>query len=175
MEKRNAFCNLLIMELINASIKGDFERVLTLLNNEDIDINFQDEKHKKTSLMYAAIHGNFNVLEILLDNGANVNIRDALDRTALILGSNSKDSLITVGILLKHGACINSQDIWGWTALMYAAIVGNFETSILLLSSGSDTTIQNRSGRTFLNCVKYKDRAKIEQFLNSLLGNNIKG
>ena len=75
---------------------------------------------KNTALHYASKEGHVEIVEILLDNDANVNAKNNDGQTALILASiyGHKD---TVDMLLKKGkADVKAKDKWGRTALVWA-------------------------------------------------------
>ena len=62
-----------------------------LKSGEHIDVNHQDEK-LTTALMYAAIHDNVEIIQILLANGADRTLTDNHGKTALdyAVGLNNK-------------------------------------------------------------------------------------
>ena len=54
-----------------------------------IDVNFQD-KDGWTALMYACVHGNEEMVKVLLEQeNINVNLQDRYDRTALMINCGS--------------------------------------------------------------------------------------
>jgi ankyrin repeat protein len=69
--------------------------------------------------MLATKNGHTDIVQSLLNNGANVNAIDNKGRTALILASENGAAGI-VQILLEKGADINAQNFYGETALTYA-------------------------------------------------------
>ncbi len=68
--------------LFQAVIRGDLEEVTVLLDN-GCDIETVEPENKRTGLMYAAILNHSEILQLLLDRGANIAAEDAAWRTAL--------------------------------------------------------------------------------------------
>ena len=63
------------------------------MNLQSFDVNYQ--KADKTPLMYAAIEGHTDVVKILLENGADIGLKDAEGQTAAMYASfnNQKKTL----------------------------------------------------------------------------------
>lgn len=62
-----------ISPLIAASYLGRVDIVKLLLSNPRIDIDFSTSELRHTPLTVACLSGNFEILKILLDEGAEVN------------------------------------------------------------------------------------------------------
>lgn len=73
-----------------------------------------------TPLHEACLNGHPEVVKLLLDGGANIEARDGVQRTPLILTAESK-SLKMAEILIDRGADINAVAIRGYTALLWGA------------------------------------------------------
>ena len=110
-----------------------------------IDINLRDEGDSKwTALMNAANYDNISCLQILLDKGADADIRDEEDsQTALMLAASKNNSDI-VAELLSRGANPDIKDEKkGQTALMIAALRNKPNIVAELLMKGADDNILN--------------------------------
>jgi ankyrin repeat protein len=103
-----------------------------------------------TALRLASIHGHSNVVQLLLERGADVNAKDCttknLGETPLISASRGGYAGI-VQMLLDHGAdpdlgsageLIDLGDARGGTPLAYACRLGHVEIVKLLLRAGAD-------------------------------------
>ncbi|MBN3284169.1 TNKS2 protein, partial [Polyodon spathula] len=133
-------------ELFEACRNGDLERVKKLINPENV--NSRDTAGRKsTPLHFAAGFGRKDVVDYLLQNGANVH---ACDDGGLISLHNacSFGHAEVVNLLLRHGADPNSRDNWNYTPLHEAAIKGKIDVCIVLLQHGADPTIRNTDGKT---------------------------
>ena len=74
------------MELINAVMTHDIERVRELLYN-GVDPNIRNYDGE-TALIYASNNGRIDIVESLLRYGADPNIRNSYGETALIKASS---------------------------------------------------------------------------------------
>ena len=131
----------------------------------EVNINLQDTTGGNTALMwYSMSHGNNskNNIQLLLDNGANPNIKDKLGYTALMYASIHNNQVVE--LLLDNGANINIQNNDGETALMIAACTGisrgdnNARMNIvgLLLNNDAEINIKNKDGKDVLQILDKK-------------------
>uniref|UniRef100_A0A2K6GDP2 Poly [ADP-ribose] polymerase n=1 Tax=Propithecus coquereli TaxID=379532 RepID=A0A2K6GDP2_PROCO len=136
-------------ELFEACRNGDVERVKRLVTPEKV--NSRDTAGRKsTPLHFAAGFGRKDVVEYLLQNGANVQARD--DGGLIPLhNACSFGHAEVVNLLLRHGADPNARDNWNYTPLHEAAIKGKIDVCIVLLQHGAEPTIRNTDGRTALD------------------------
>jgi len=134
--------------LIWASRKNHKKVVAALLQiNSYIDAKTTDESGGYTALILASTYGHVEIAEMLLENQANVNIRDAEGNTAIIWAC-LKGHYDIVELLLENGANINDKDDDGNTAILWACVKGHFNIVELLLENGADFTISENSGET---------------------------
>ena len=96
-------------------------------------------KSLPADLVAAIRNGNAQVIENLLDKGADINGRDSEGNTPLILASFYA-SPGCVEILIERGADVNSANKVGVTPLIRAAT--NFEKSRLLLAAGAKVQVR---------------------------------
>lgn len=110
----------------------------------------EPESYFGTDPLTVAIRFNrVSCLERLIAHGADVNMRDYMENTALITAS-SYGYLDCIKILLQSGADINAQNKWGWTATSRVAYLGSVDCLAYLLQYQPDLTIANRNGETAL-------------------------
>lgn len=107
--------------LIEAAKKGETAQVKELINKK-VNVNAKDKYSRdgKTALIVAAEHGHKDVVELLLEHGANVNEKDEDGWTALIYAAVN-DYKDVVELLLKHGANVKEKNNLGKTALILVA------------------------------------------------------
>jgi ankyrin repeat protein len=108
----------------------------------DPDVNPKDTA---PPILFAA-EGNLEILQLLVENKANVNIRGATKRTALIAAAE-KGLVDNVRYLIQHKAKVNMSDGNG-TALLYAVFGNHTEVAIALLDAKANPNISTGNGTT---------------------------
>lgn len=103
----------------------------------------------RTALMAAVVAGQTEVVQALLQAGANPNHKDAVDYTALALAVENKH-LITVQALVTAGAEVNQAVTYGNTPLILACEKGAVEVAEFLLEQGANAATTNRDRETAL-------------------------
>ncbi len=91
-----------------------------------------------TAIIEAAERGYDEIVELLLECGADVDAKDQNADTALLLAS-CYEHISTVKILLVYGANVNYEDQSGYTPLIWASKQGNRELAKLLLDKRAHT------------------------------------
>ncbi|GFU24644.1 ankyrin repeat protein MM_0045 [Nephila pilipes] len=134
-------------------------------NNYELDA--QNERGE-TSLMCAIDKGYINMATMLIEAGANVNIKDRHFQTALH-HSVQKNQLIMVKLLLDAQCDINATDLNGDSALHIASSKGLTDMVRILISYPEiDVNVQNIRGSTpLLNAVE-SGFAKVVELLLEL-------
>ena len=119
----------------------------------------------RTLLHAAAGKGRKEIVELLIDNDANVNVKDAVSGTPLHEAALRGDKEV-VELLITKGADVNAKDLYGWTPLYKATHKGHKEVVELLISKGSDVNAKNKDGDTPLDATQKAlfqfDTSKVE-------------
>lgn len=135
--------------LIQAAFTGRSDDVQRLFATEESK-NLKEE-YINTSLLLASVHGNTETVQVLLDNGADVNSTTVRGGTALMWAAgSSRNPSDTVRVLLRAGAEVNTRAENGRTALMDAAAIGNGEITEILLAAGAEVDGKDETGKTAL-------------------------
>ncbi|XP_070541191.1 poly [ADP-ribose] polymerase tankyrase-2-like [Ptychodera flava] len=144
-------------ELFEACRNGDLVRVKKLVSSHNV--NARDTAGRKsTPLHFAAGFGRKDVVEHLLQHGANVHSRD--DGGLIPLhNACSFGHAEVVTLLLRHGGDANARDNWNYTPLHEASIKGKIDVCIVLLQHGGDPNIRNTDGKTALDLAEPSARA----------------
>jgi ankyrin repeat protein len=103
-----------------------------------------------TPLHASVNRGHFEVSQLLLTHGADINLRCADNYTPLHHAS-SRGHLRVVRWLLDHGADVSPKEKRGWTALHFSAHYRHLEVCRILLKSSADVDSQTDDGSTPLH------------------------
>jgi ankyrin repeat protein len=147
-----------------AAIRSGGAAAVNALLQQGVDVNVHDRRGGATPLMHAAAVGSLETMRLLLDHGADVNGRSALNATALMWAVTD---LAKVRLLVDRGADVNATADSGRTPLMLAAASdGSSEIVRLLLSNGAKPQQVDSSGVTTLWAATIgNDTATIRQLL----------
>lgn len=165
-----------------AASRGDTAEARRLVEAGE-EINAADS-FGNTALLYAARGGHAEAVELLLQNGADVRIKNQLGqgclesaktrghekiltilRTAELLLSIREGETARVIELLDSGVEVNLQFIEGWTPLMVAALDDQLEIVNILLSHGANAALQNSKGLTAEMIAERKGNSRILELL----------
>lgn len=116
-----------------------------------------------TALHYAAAHGTVEMMERLLNHGADPN---AANRTKTTPLAWALDSEAKVSLLLAKGAAVDARQIDGRTALYQAASIGRgAEIVKLLLDKGANPNAALVNGRTPLMAAASQGNVAVMKLL----------
>jgi len=127
-------------------------------------------------LMISCDKGYYNIIELLLNNGADIDINNEYGDTCLFKSYKNKIEILK--LLLKYNPNINHQNNFGDTCLIIACkkahlyIYHIYKIIELLISSGADINIQNKYGKTCLFYSCSYPYQKINEIIVKLLINN---
>jgi len=152
---------------------GHTEIAKTLIDLK-VDLNIPDIVNGRTPLMWTIYKGCTEIAQMLIYAGANFDIQDKGNATALLYatGGNHKE---IAKMLIKVSANLDIQDEDGNTALINAAFRGSTEILQMLIDAKANLDIQNNFGWTALRAAR---KTKIVQMLidagaNTEIKNNV--
>ncbi|KAL3874859.1 hypothetical protein ACJMK2_037816 [Sinanodonta woodiana] len=148
--------------------------VLKILIKHQVDVNkpLSAGKNRLTPLMIAAQYGHLDIARILVQNGAIVEQRDKLKRTALIHAVMNGNTHVA-SYLLYLGSDPDKADSSGNTVLHYAAAYGWQFALKLLLKAGADPTKANEWKTTPVSIAFLKGHIGLVDYLLSQPGVDI--
>ena len=134
LNKAGYTCTMLVSLAVIAS---DINRAVVQRLFSTADLNVRASQHGQTALMLAVSHGRLDMVDLLLEGGADVNIRDEDGSTALMCAAEHGHMDI-VKLLMKHPEInINAVDNDGATALRVAMDASHRDIGVLLYANMS--------------------------------------
>lgn len=146
--------------LINAIINGEYDFLESFLNatvkydgfniNSPIGYSWQP-------LLHACNYYNYEIIDLLIRNGADVNIHDEGTTPLMVSCMHGKepDKVVEiVKLLLREGAVINVSDRLGRTPLMFAAMNGFVDVVKIFLQSASLEACDNEGNTVSTQLLK---------------------
>jgi ankyrin repeat protein len=130
--------------------QGDIEQ-LNLHIARGADLN-KGDKSDMTTLVQAILSGRVEVVQVLVDGGANVNQGSFLGPPLAVAAGRAK--LEIAGVLIDAGADVNAKGRSGKTALLSAAEMGQQEIVELLVAKGADVNASDDQGQTPLTVAR---------------------
>lgn len=105
--------------------------------------NSTSNKSETSILHAAATSGLYNVLKVMLENGADIHAENETQHCTCLHIAASQGNMEILNLLLEYGADINSSDRYGRTPLVYAVISGQEEVFELFLALGADPFVRS--------------------------------
>ncbi len=152
-------------DFVYAASEGLLDVVVESLD-KGMDPNTTEDDHGFTALIAAASNGHSDLVSLLLDVGADPDVKTDLGYTALMFAA--LDGYVeTVKLLLGAEAKVNVKNDEGATALILAALNGHYEVVESLLRKGARVNLKTKNGRTALDAAIYGDHAEIAELLRA--------
>lgn len=121
--------------LLESVEKSDTVQV-TVLIKEGANVDAAREGDRATPLILASNKGCVQIVEKLIEAGADVNAKNRNGWTAL-MGASSNGHLNIATLLVTARADVNAKHSYGWTALKLASQKGHTQVRGLLLRNGA--------------------------------------
>jgi ankyrin repeat protein len=117
------------------------------------------------ALSHAVIAGDVARVKEIIGAGADVNMKDALDRTPLHLAAFHGQVEI-IDLLIAHGADVNARDLTAMPPLHAAVIAGKRGAAVqMLLDRHADLHAINKEGQTALHLAAATGQPKLTKSL----------
>uniref|UniRef100_UPI00398EF6DA death-associated protein kinase 1 isoform X4 n=1 Tax=Pristiophorus japonicus TaxID=55135 RepID=UPI00398EF6DA len=151
LDEEDSFVMKAIIHAINDDNVPGLQHLLGSLANYDIN---QANKHGTPPLMVAAGCGNNQILNLLIQKGARIDVQDKSGSNALYWAARHGHTE-TLKFLHRKECPLNVQDKSGETALHVAARYGNVEVVQYLCNVGVNPNLQDRDQETPLHCAAW--------------------
>lgn len=143
------------MALMLASHNGHKDLVKFLLDSKITDINKQNIDGD-TALIWATWKGHINVVQLLIEKGAKLDLKDDHGNTAL-MEAVREGHIEIAKLLISHKTNINAQNHHGSTPIMWAAYYHHANIAQLLIDNHADINIKNNDKKTALMIAKERE------------------
>ena len=135
--------------------EGDVQVLQLALNCGNNSFNWYKNENNSTALHFASQEGHIGCIDLLLDTGAEIEIKNNDGCTALHMaafhGTNEG-----INALLDRNANIESKQNQGYTALNFASQECHIQCIDVLCDRGADIESKNRDGATPLQSAAYQ-------------------
>lgn len=161
-------------DLVKAASMGMRSAVRTLLD-AGVMIDMPVDSIGNTALIAAAGNSREQVVQLLLDEGANIEAENDRGETAIICAlalrrdRKRRSQAVTIKQLINKGANVRALDSHGTSALHYAAQYNNSRVVDLLLRGGADPHALNRHGMSPLHYALEKGYQEVADKLNGVM------
>ena len=151
--------------ICEAAKQGDLLQVETWVEKDPQLVNFKDEE-SRTPLHWASRGVHMDVLEYLVENGADVNARDA-DKVTPLHSLSYRGNAKAMEILIKKGADVDMKEVNGMSSLMYAAYAGQEAAAVILIKHGANAKTRDDTGLTVADIAEDQGYAGLARYLIS--------
>ncbi|MFJ8260999.1 ankyrin repeat domain-containing protein [Rummeliibacillus sp. NPDC094406] len=153
------------LDIYEASATGELSRVKELVElNPSLVLEFANDGF--TALGLASYLGYKNIVEYLIENGADINSTAKNSMKVMPLHSAVATKKVDIAeLLLKNGAQVNAKQDSGWTPLHEAAMNGQLEMLQLLIRYGADNTLKKDDGETALDVALRQNHKDVAELL----------
>jgi ankyrin repeat protein len=145
-------CDVKEKPIHRAAHEGDLKEVKEIIDRNPNQINVQDSL-RFTPLQLASGKGHIEIVEFLLNHGADIELENIHGETPLMLAARYAryGQYETIKTLLEHGAKVNHKGKYGGTALHMAAMYSGEKVINLLISYGADVNARDEHQSTPLH------------------------
>ena len=156
-----------VEEFLRALEKGD-QQLIDLFVRAHFDIHITDMSGNPP-LLFALKRGYTVIAKILLNAGADVNEKDKLGLTPLLVtcGKSTRGYREVAETLIRKGAQINVRDSLGFTPLLLSLTGGTIDIAQMLIEHGADVTVRTRKGETPLMLAEQAGSPELVELLLS--------
>ncbi len=138
---------------IATSKANELQLQIVMMQAMGLDTSDEAVQNELKKNLFREMNKAIAMTQMLLENGADVNMKSALGTPLMNAVTNTWNNEI-VELLIKAGANVNETDEAGRTAIFYAAASGNDDMVTALIKAGADPDHKDNSGKTYLEIEK---------------------
>lgn len=138
------FGKVLGTDIHGAAINGDLKGIKKMIERKVVDVD-KTQSNGNTALQFAASNGHHEIVNYLIENGADLNHQDKQGQTALS-DAAAHNCVKCVHALISAGADIERTDQVGRTPLAYAVKNGWPQVSKILINAGARKNVIDAAG-----------------------------
>lgn len=151
-------------KLIDAAYEGDYSKILDCLN-KGAKINFTDE-YGKSALIYVVEKNDLNLVKLLVDRGANINLIPNLNFGMPAIITSAKYGYFPISkYLIEKKANLNVRNKFGFSPLHFAALYNDTLLLEELLNNGANYNDTTNNGETPLLIAAYNGSLQALNYL----------
>ena len=179
--EQNVLYNARVKEWLELSRRIEMTALMTAINHNDIltvqnliqkgvDVNELDD-HQDAPLVMAAYKGHTEIVEKLLEAGADVTAVDPEMKATALHAAAYAGRTEAARVLIRYKIDIDKQGPYnGYTALHDAIWQNNIETARVLIDAGARLDIKSKDGQTALDLAKARGRKEIAALIEQKTG-----
>jgi len=157
--------------VMKAVINNDIITVSELIADEPSIVNFVYKKSHDSVLLIAARYRRVEILQLLIDHGADVEHRNVNLKRALHEASGSGCVQCVRHLLRRGRANVDALKHADWTPLMIACTKGHLDVIEELVASGADVTRVNKDGWNCFHLACRESNEAVLKYLTTIDGN----
>lgn len=143
----------------------EIEKVRTMIE-DGFNVN-RKNKLGASALGFCATFGRLEIAKLLVEKGANVNLREGSFDAPPLFSAISQSYLNIASFLIEKGTDLDKQDNRGYTVLMMSIMNGHYDLAKKLIRKGANVNLRDNKGETALMfAVRYE---KTEEIMESLI------
>jgi len=146
-----------------ASIGNNKEIITKILKKKDVNVNLIiNNKYKESSLQMLSRYGTKDMIELLIENGADIEYKSTEGFNSLQLAIND-NKFENVKVLVENGANVN-ETIKGFSCLMLVGMnTQNIKMFDFLVENGADIEYKSTEGKTVYQLANQKIKNHIDR------------
>ena len=123
-------------DALHLAVQNEDIQMVRLLVSKGIDINKKQDIHPLFTAILHNIKPNYEIVDYLLQNGADVNTSDSDRGLTPLFVALSQNDIFLIKLILKYKPSIDATDANNFSAIYYACHFGDIRTVKILIENG---------------------------------------